>query len=59
MIINVLIIDALSLGHVGVVEGQPVGVGEGWEWGVSGSTVSFVLLINSSGHYLISGMALE
>jgi hypothetical protein len=43
MIINVLIIDALSLGHVGVVEGQPVGVGEGWEWGVSGSTVSFVL----------------
>ena len=43
MIINALIIDALSLGHVGVVEGQPVGGGEGWEWGVSGSTVSFVL----------------
>ena len=45
MIINVLIIDALSLGHVGVVEGQPAGVREG-EGGVSGSTVSFVPGIN-------------
>ena len=43
MIINALIIDALSLGQREDEKGQAAGVGEGWEGGVSGSTVSFVL----------------
>ena len=43
MIINALIIDALSPGHGGVSAGAAAGVREGWEVRGSGSTVSFVL----------------